>query len=141
MDKNPKYFEGTLQLRGCTQEIIDFIASEMEKDNVWVAKSRKQKNGIDLDVSSNKFLKDIAKKLKAKYPGVVKQSSSLFTRKRLTQKEVHRGTLLFKYVDIEKGKKISYKGEEYTVVSWGNDILVKDSKNKKKHLKFTQLAE
>ena len=140
MDKNPKYFEGTLQLRNPTQEIIDFVANEIDKrEDVWIAKTVKQKNGVDLDLSSNKFLKEIGKRLANRFPGVLKHSSSLFTRKRLTQKEVHRGTILFRYVDIKKGDIIKYRGEEVIVVSWSKDVLAKDSKNNKIHIKFEDL--
>jgi len=141
MDRNPQYFEGVLQLRNPTQEIIDFVATEIEKkDNVWIAKSIKLKNGIDLEMSSNKFLKEIGKKLNNKFTGVLKTSKKLFSRNRLTQKEVWRGCVLFKYLNIKKGDKIIYRGDQVEIVSIGKDVLGKIAKTHQKiHIKFSDI--
>ena len=143
MDKNPKYFEGVLQLRNPSDEIIDFIADEMEKkENVWIAKTEKQKNGIDLYLSSNKFLAYIGKRLKEKFSGELIKTSSLFTRNKLTSKEVMRGCTLFRYYDIKKGDILKIRGEPIEVISIGNDIFGKNLKtNKKTHIKFEQLRK
>jgi NMD protein affecting ribosome stability and mRNA decay len=141
MDKDPKYFEGTLQLRNPSPEVIEFVASAIEKEeNVWVAKTNKEKKGIDLDLSSNKFLRKIGKMLKEKFTGELVESKSIFTRNRLTGKEVYRGCVLFKYYDIKKGDEIKLRGETYQIISIGTDIFAKNIEtNEKKHIKFSQL--
>jgi NMD protein affecting ribosome stability and mRNA decay len=137
---NKQYFEGVLQLRNPTEEIVDFVANEIEKNtDVWIAKTKKQNNGIDLYISSNKFLTQIGKKLKANFSGQLTKSSSLYTRSKLTSKEVHRGCILFRHFDIKKGDTITVKGEEVKVISIGKDILGKTKDNKKVHIKFDQL--
>ena len=141
MNKNPQYFEGTLQLRNPNQEIIDFVADEIEKrDDVWIAKTENQKKGLDLYLSSNKFLKDIGRKLKAKFPGELVESNKLFSRNKLTSKEVYRGCVLFRYYGIKKGEVIEIRGDSIKIISIGKDILGKNIEtNKKVHIKFEQL--
>ena len=141
MDKNPKYFEGTLQLRNPSQEIIDFVANEIEKEeNVWIAKTVKQKKGIDLYISSNRFLKQIGKKIKERFTGELIQTSTLFTKNKLTSKEVHRGCILFRHYDIKKGDIIKVRGDPIEVLSIGKDIFGRNIEtNKKVHIRFEQL--
>ncbi len=97
-DRNPQYFEGVLQLRNPTEEVFQMIKSQMKKDGkVWVAKEVPLKTGVDLYLSSNKFLKMIGKKLKKTFPkGELKLSKSIFTRDHQTSKEVYRGTVCFR---------------------------------------------
>jgi NMD protein affecting ribosome stability and mRNA decay len=141
MDKNPQYFEGTLQLRNPTQEIIDFVADLVEKkEGAWIAKTKKSKNGIDLYLSSNKFLKEIGKRLKENFPGELVHSSSLFTKNRLTSKEVHRGCVLFRYIPVKKGDIVTIRGEEIEILALGSKILGKSKEtNRKVRLEFSDL--
>jgi len=134
-----KYFEGTLQLRNQTEEIEKFVLSEIKKkDNVWIAKTTDLKNGVDLDLSSNKFLLDIGRKLKNRFPGVLKKSSTLYSVNKQTSKEVHRGCILFRYVDIKKGDKITYRGDEAEVLYFGKDVTIRVN-NRKRHISFEEL--
>jgi len=136
---DPKYFEGVLQLRNPNQKIIDFVADYIEEKGAWIAKTTKQKNGVDLDLSSNKVLREIGKRLKNRFPGSLVESKSLFTQNRLTSKKVYRGCVLFKHFDVKKGDTIKFKGEDITVIKVGKDILGKNSENKKIHVRFEQL--
>ena len=141
MNKNPQYFEGVLQLRNPTEEILDFVDKAIKKDeNVWIAKKKEQKNGIDLYLSSNKFLKAIAKKLKNSFSGELIETSTLFSRNRLTQKELRRGCILFRYYKVKRGDIITVRSEKYKVISIGKDILVKNLKsNVKSRMNFSNL--
>ena len=141
MDRHPQYFEGTLQLRNPTQKIINFVAENIEKkDNVWIAKTVKQKKGIDLYISSNKFLKEIGKKLKNTFTGELIESNKLYSRNRLTSKEIHRGCVCFRHYDFKKGDNMKYKGDDVEVISIGKDILARDISTKKKvHIKWSEL--
>ena len=95
MDK--QYYEGTLQIRNPNQEVINFISNQFKNnEKVWIAKQEKQKAGIDLYISSNKFLLSLGKKLKKSFKGELKISTKLHSRNRLTSKEIHRVTVLFR---------------------------------------------
>lgn len=141
MDKNPQYFQGILQLRNPTQEIIDFVAKEIEKKKTaWIAKTENQKNGIDLYLSSNRLLKDLGKKLNTKFCGELIESSSLHTKSKQTGKDLYRGCILFRSYNIKKGDTIQIKGNSVKIIAMGKDILGKDIKtNKKVHIRFNQL--
>lgn len=141
MTKNPQYFEGILQLRNPSQEIIDFVADAIEKkENVWIARAQKQKNGIDLYISSNKFLKQIGKKLKEMFCGELIESHTLHSRNRQTSKEVLRGCILFRHYNIKKGDIIKVRGESIKVISVGKEISGKNTEtNRKVHIKYEQL--
>lgn len=141
MDKNPQYFQGVLQLRNPTQEIIDFVAKEIEKKKTtWIAKTENQKNGIDLYLSSNRLLKDLGKKLNSKFCGELIETCSLHTKSKQTGRDLYRGCILFRYYNIKKGDIIQVKGDSIKVIAIGKDILGKDIlTNKKVHIKFDKL--
>jgi NMD protein affecting ribosome stability and mRNA decay len=139
--KSPNYFEGILQLRNPTDEIIDFVYSEVEKKpDVWIAKVKKQKNGMDIQISSNKFLAEIGKKLKDTFPGEMVRSNTLFTENRQTSKQLYRGCYLFRYHDIKKDDVIEIRGKQIRIIAIGKEILGKEvDTNRKIHIKFDQL--
>ncbi|MEA2037630.1 MAG: NMD3-related protein [Nanoarchaeota archaeon] len=100
-DKSPQYFQGILQLRNPNEEVINFIANQLKKnEKVWVAKQVKLKTGIDLYVSSNKFLMALGKKLKKSFKGELKTSRKLHTKHRLTSKNVYRVTVCYRVENI-----------------------------------------
>lgn len=94
--KNFQYYEGILQLRNPNKEVINFIGNQFKNnEKVWIAKQQKLKTGIDLYVSSNKFLLVLAKKLKKSFKGELKTSRKLHSRNKLTSKNVYRVTVCF----------------------------------------------
>lgn len=98
MDKNPQYFEGILQLRKPNEEALNFIRNQFKKnEKAWIAKQEKLKTGIDLYISSNKFLMQLGKKLKKSFKGELKTSRKLHTKNRLTSRNVYRVTVLFRF--------------------------------------------
>lgn len=97
MDKNPQYFEGTLQLRNPNEEVINFIRNQFKNnERAWIAKEVGLKTGIDLYISSNKFLLSLGKKLKKSFKGELKTSRKLHSQNRLTSKRIYRVTVLFR---------------------------------------------
>lgn len=93
------YFEGVLQLRNPSEEALRFIDNQITKEegNVWVAKTEKHKTGIDLYVSSNKFLLNLGKKLKKSFKGgELVVTGRLHSRDRVTSKDKYRMTVLFR---------------------------------------------
>ena len=91
------YYEGTLQLRNPNEEVLNFISNQFKKnEKVWIAKQEKLKTGIDLYISSNRFLLSLGKKLKKSFKGELKTSRTLHTKHRLTSKDIYRVTVLFR---------------------------------------------
>jgi len=96
-----EYYEGILQLRNPNEEVINFIRNQFKNnEKVWIAKQEKLKTGIDLYVSSNKFLLRLGKKLKKSFKGELKVSRKLHSKDRMTSKTIYRVTVCFKLLEI-----------------------------------------
>lgn len=133
MEKHSQYFEGILQLRNTDKDVLDFVLNLVEKrDGVSVSKTERVVNGFDLYFTSQKFLQQIGKKLKGNFNGELKTSVKLFTRNRITGKEVYRVNVLFRQHNIKKGDIVIYKGEKVKIVGIGKKILAKNTKTGKK---------
>ena len=120
-----KYFQGILQLRNCSKEVINFVKEETEKVNrpdIYISRIEKSKNGVDLYFTSNKFLRKIGKILKEKFGGDLKESEKLFSRNNQTGKNIYRLTVLFRYYPLKKGDLIKVNGKEYKVMFIGKNI-------------------
>ena len=91
------YYEGKLQLRPYDEKLIEFVEKQFEKnDNIWISKKIVKKYGVDYFVSSNKFLRQLGKKLKNSFKGELIESKKLFSKSRLTSKEIYRVTVCFR---------------------------------------------
>ncbi len=93
-----EYFEGILQIRNPDDEVLRFIKNQFKKNpKEWIAKTVELKSGgIDYYVSSNKFLRELGRKLKKAFKGELKESKKFHSINRQTSKMVYRGTVLFR---------------------------------------------
>ena len=133
------YFEGTLQLRDVTKAHLDFVLAQTTKDKrARIASLKKVKGGYDLQFSSNKYLRQMGRLLVAKYQGELKESVRLFSRNRLTQKDIYRLTVMFRPLAFKKGDAIIYKGEHCTIVAVGSHILAKPMSGRKIRIRFSE---
>ena len=128
------YFEGTLQLRNITKEINEFIDKEIKENKIYVASTFNYKNGVDMKISSNKFLIKLAKKLRAKFSGDLKISRRIYCTDRFTGKEVWRVTVLFSYYPVKAGQKVNIRGEEYIIKRLGDKVHCVSAETGKKKL-------
>ena len=102
-EKHPEYFEGILQLRNCTNKLVDWVINKIKKDNkAKIAKVKKVKDRIDLYISDQHYLRNLGKKIKENFNGVLKVSRKLFTQERITSKLLYRVTVLFKQIQYKK---------------------------------------
>lgn len=128
---DPNYFEGTLQLRNCSKEIITFVKKQMKEENVTIASTVKLKNGYDYKVSSNKFMIKLAKAFEKQYSGVATITRKLYSRDNQTGKEVYRITVKLEQLPYKIGDVIDHRGEKVKVLSIGKKVTVKDKSGKK----------
>ena len=141
--KHNEYFEGILQVRNPNEEVLGFIAREVEKKgNVFIAKTKKINNGIDFYISSQRFLRSIGNKLQERFFGHLEVSRRLHTRNRMTSRDVYRVNLLFKMPSFKKGDIVTYKGDEIKIIGMAKKVLAKDIRTGKKlTLSFKELVK
>jgi len=132
-DFNPQYYEGILQLRNPNKEVIDFIERHIEgKENVFITKKEKVRNGIDFYITSKKYLQNLGRKLQNCFGGELKISSRLFSRDRQTSKNIYRVNVLFRLPGFKKGDIIELKGDKIKVINIGKNVFGKNIKTGKK---------
>ena len=132
-DKHAKYYEGILQLRNPSKELIKYVYRKIDRDNqAWVSQEKKVRGGIDLYLSSQKYLRQLGKKLQERFPGVLKTSRKLFTVQRGTGKRLYRVTVLFRLYPFKIGSTIEISGEKYKVLRIEKQITVQNIKSGKK---------
>ena len=142
-EKPANYFEGILQLRDVSQEVIDFVEENcMMQGPRMVSKVKKVKNGFDFYIQSNKYLTKLGKLIRSNFDGELTKSASLHTKDKQSSKELYRLTILFREANFSKGDIITVKGERYQIIGISKDVLAKDLlTNKKKHFSFEQLRQ
>jgi len=132
-DKHAKYYEGILQLRNPSPELLKYVYKRIDKDNqAWISQEKKVKGGIDLYLSSQKYLRQLGKKLKERFPGSLKTSRKLFTVQRGTGKRLYRVTVLFRLYPFKAGSIIEISGEKYKVLRIDKQVTIQNTKSGKK---------
>ncbi|MBN1645351.1 hypothetical protein JW851_04950 [Candidatus Woesearchaeota archaeon] len=132
-DKHSKYFEGILQLRNPSKELLDYVYKTIDRDNrAWISQEKKVRGGYDLYLSSQKYLRSLGKKLKERFPGALKTSRKLFTVQRSTGKRVFRVNVLFRLYPFKIRDTIEISGEKYQVLKIDKQVTLQNIKSGKK---------
>ena len=104
MSYDPKeYFEAIFQLRNPRDEILKFIDNELREQKVLVACRRDCSQGMDFYLSSQHSAQNIGKKLQQKFGGELKITKRLFSRSRITSREIYRVTVYYRPFDFISG--------------------------------------
>ncbi len=126
------YFQGILQLRDVNDEILSFVHNQIKKrGNVAVTKTIKFSNGVDLYMTSQKFIRILGKKLKESFGGQLKISSKLHTKSK-QGKDLYRVNVLFKTLKYKKGDVVAVRGDKVRLISIGKKIFARDVSTGKK---------
>lgn len=132
MVQRPNYYQGILQLRDANEEVISFVRNQAKKrGNVSITKSLILPHGLDLYMTSQKFIRILGKKLKDNFGGELKISSKLHTKSR-EGKELHRVNVLFRLSRHRQGDIVSVRGEQLKITRMGKKIFAKELKTGKK---------
>ena len=128
----PNYYQGILQLRDVDNEVVDFVRNQIDKRNdVLITKTVKAGNGIDMYITSQKFIRILGKKLKESFGGEVKTSVKLHTKSR-TGKDLYRVNVLFRPIKYKRGDIVVVRGDEVKLLAVGRRIFARDMKTGKK---------
>ncbi len=136
-----QYYEGVLQLRNPSKEVIK-KAEEMfnKRKEVWIAKEEKVTNGIDFYISNWRYLIEIGNKLKKQFGGEVKTSRKLWGVNRQTSKVVYRVIFLLRLPKVKIGDIIEYRGKKVKIKEFRKKIGAVDIETgKKKMIKYDEI--
>ncbi|MBD3318812.1 hypothetical protein GF342_02795 [Candidatus Woesearchaeota archaeon] len=126
------YYEGILQLRNPSEELVEFVLTTVQDDErAVITKIKEVKGGLDYYISSQKYLQILGKKIKKKFWGEYKLTSTLHTQDKMGNK-LYRITILFRLYDFKQGDLVLVGGEEYVVEQLRNKVQVKHVKSHKK---------
>ena len=134
------YFEGILQVRDVSEEIIDDIEHTVKKDErAVITKIKKVKGGWDLYFSSQHYLRALGKKLQAKHGGLVKVTATLHTVSK-TGKDLYRITVLWRPLRFKKGDLVNVGGQQWRVLRIDNQVQLQHPvSGEKKWVKITDV--
>ena len=120
------YFQGILQLRDVIEEILSFVHNQLKTRNaVAVTRTVKFSNGIDLYITSQKFIRILGKKLKESFVRELKTSAKLHTKNK-QGKDLYRVNVFFKLSKYKKGDVVTVRGDKVRLISIGKKIFARD---------------
>ena len=128
----PNYYQGILQLRDVNEEMIGFVQKQIAKrGDVAITKTARLPNGVDLYITSQKFIRIVGKKLRDNFGGELKISSKLHTKNK-QGRELYRVNVLFRLAKHKKGDIVSVRGDMVRLISLGRKIFARDLKTGKR---------
>jgi NMD protein affecting ribosome stability and mRNA decay len=133
--KGTDYFEGTLQLRDVTPEVLNFVREDMAKhavDGAHVTKEKGKGGNIDFKMTSTKYMRQLGKRLKQKFSGELTETVKLFTRNKQTSKEVYRTNVLFRLRKFKIGDIVESRGRKIKIKTMSKRVSGVDMDTGKK---------
>lgn len=127
------YFQGILQLRNPTPELIGWVEHTVKKDNkASITFSTSVAGGVDMYFSSQTYLRAIGKKIAARFIGELKSSRKLWTLDKVTSKEIYRVYVMFKLPKFFRGSEFVAEGVRYKILQMAKYINVQNMATGKK---------
>lgn len=120
-----QYFEGTLQLREATPELLEFVRADIAahaKDGVHIAKEKGRGGSADFQLTSTKYMRQLGKRLRARFNGELTETVKLFSRNKQTSKEIYRTNVLFKLRKHKVGDVVESRGRKVKIKSIGKRV-------------------
>ncbi|HME87528.1 MAG TPA: NMD3-related protein [Candidatus Nanoarchaeia archaeon] len=138
-------YNGILQLRNPTKEILKFTQDELKKatkKNVHCIKEEDTVNGMDYRITDAQWTRAMGKNLQGTFGGELKETAKLVSRSRETSKDLYRVTMMFRYPWFKKGDVVSYRGREVIVLNFAKKVYIQDVKtNKKSQVPYDQIQK
>lgn len=141
-EKPPQYFEGVLQLRNVSDEVLDWVHDEIIRaGRARIAKIKEFKHGIDVYLSQQHYMQSLGRQLQQRFGGVLKITGRQFTTDHMTSRQIYRMTVLFRQLPCKTGDIITYHGEQWKVTGVGNQIALQNVQSgEKKRVLADKLA-
>lgn len=128
-------YNGLLQLRNPSKEILAFVQYELKKateKNVHCIKEEDVTNGRDYQITDAKYAQHLGRMLQNAFGGELVITAKLVSRSKETSKDLYRTTVLFRYPKFRKGDVVSYKGRDVRIINFSKKVYVIDLKSNKK---------
>jgi NMD protein affecting ribosome stability and mRNA decay len=135
-----KYFEGILQTRNVTDEIVQFIINDAEKQKSKGVHITKEDHiegagrNIDYYYTDKGYLKVIAEKLRNHFGATLKHNAQLFSIDWETSKNLYRLNLLVEFPKYNKNDVLKIDNQLYMIVSMDEKVHVLNLKTNSKTL-------
>jgi|GEM_PF-1467262 len=137
--KHPLYYEAILQLRNPNKQVLNLVKEEIERRKVGVAKIEEVRNGYDYYLADQRFSRQVGKKLKNKFKGILKVTAKLYSVSRQTGKQIFRLTVLYRRPSFKVGDAVTIQGEKMRIKSMGKEVVGILESGKKVKYKFKDL--
>lgn len=136
-----EYFEGILQLRNVTDDLVQWVYTQTAKDaRALITADTRVRGGYDLKFSSQKYLRIIGRKIKERFPGQITESRTLHTQSR-TGEDLYRVTVAFRQLPFKEGDIVRINNKEHKVLRLRDKAEVEDITTKKKRwLRFEDIG-
>ncbi len=122
-----RYYEGILQLRNPTPELIAWVRKTVKAEGKsLICEEKKVTNGIDMKFSSQRYLRALGKRLKERFTGELKLSRTLHTISKVTGKRLYRVTVMFRLLKYKKGMILEIDGEQWQIIAVDHRARIKN---------------
>jgi NMD protein affecting ribosome stability and mRNA decay len=91
-----KAYQAIVQIRPKDEKLLNFVKSEVEKENAEVTDMFERKEGMDVLISSSRAAFGLSKKFKKRFGGETKITRSLIGENKLKGKLIYRLTVLLR---------------------------------------------
>lgn len=129
------YFEGVLQLKNPTNEVMDYIDSQfkkIEKKGIFVTDQKESKAMVELFITDQTYLKVLAQNIQKQFGGKLSMNETLFSHNRQSGKDLYRLTILLVLPSLKKQDIIYFKKRIYIITNLSDKIIIKDIENENK---------
>ena len=126
------YFEGILQLRNVSDEIMKFIRKYLKKNSIFTPDETETKNGIDIKITDKRKVQHLGQELQKKFGGIVKINAQLYSHDKQTSKDLFRVNVYYEGPQYKKGEVVKVDNKVILIKKLTKTIVGIDLKTGKK---------
>ena len=117
-----QYFEGTLQVRNETKESAKFLKEYLQHTSATIAKEDHEKSGTDYYLTVKAEVERAARALQERFGGAIRSSARLFSRNKMTSKDIYRVTWFIELPPFAAGDIVQVGKASLLVLELGKRI-------------------
>jgi NMD protein affecting ribosome stability and mRNA decay len=130
--KQGQYFEGTIQLRNISDEMLEFARKYLKENDAFASNIKEIKDGYDMDISDQRKLQTLGQQLKKTFGGTLKVSIRQFTQDKQTSRQIYRVNALYEGPKYKKGEVIKTEKGLFLLTNVSEKVSAVDLKTGKK---------